>query len=173
MKTVVTKPILTSLKAIRLLWKKPVALISGAMPKSRVNDIIVHFQEGEDDRKSSWTDEIPQVIVGNFALLKEGHNLTAAQHVVLFDTQWMVTDEVQGIKRVSRVGQKKVTQTIKLVNKSSKIEIAIHDRQGARMALYKIVQAPIDNSNVEDRGKGEEEGLDNDDLIDSGSDVEH
>lgn len=117
-------------------------MVSGTMPKSRLNEIITPFQEGYDGTKSDYNDEVPQFLVGSFGLLKEGHTLTAAKHVVLFDTEWMAIDEVQGIRRVSRVGQREKTATIKPVNMTSQIEEAIHDRQGAREGAIKFGGKP-------------------------------
>ena len=48
--------------------------------------------------------------------------------------------EQQAIARVSRIGQDEVTETIKLVNASSSLDMAITDRQGARMRMYESVK---------------------------------
>ena len=42
----------------------------------------------------------------------------------------MARDEQQGIKRVNRIGQDQETETIKFVNKDSKLDMAIYGRQG-------------------------------------------
>ena len=47
--------------------------------------------------------------------------------------------EQQAIRRISRIGQNVVTETIKLVNASSSLDMAITDRQGARMRMYETV----------------------------------
>ncbi len=82
----------------------------------------------------------------------------------------MAINKVQDIRRVSRVGQREKTATIKPVNMTSQIEEAIHDRQGARRAPYNLVESPKDNSQSEDGGKEDEEDL-ADNIMDENGNV--
>ena len=82
--------------------------------------------------------------------MNTGITLTAAQHVVIFDAEWLLRDEMQAIGRVSRIGQTEETMTIKFVNSMSQIDMAIHDRQNARQEMYKAVEEPTQPSTTQD-----------------------
>ena len=140
------------------MWGKRVALIHALQPKSKLTDIIKLFQEGKDDGGKSKVKakvpestkaDVPQFLVSTTALLSTGVTLTAARHVVIFDTEWMARDEQQGIKRVNRIGQDQDTETIKFVNKDSKLDMAIYGRQGARRKMIDMVQGTTDHSDRE------------------------
>ena len=147
-----------------MIWNRPVALIYGQQRKPVLTKIIRHFQEGKDGPEcEDLTDEpVPQILVGTTLLLSTGFTLTAARHVVIFDTEWLSRDEQQGIKRVNRIGQDQVTQTIKFVNRDSRLDMAIYGRQGARRQMLEMVQrGTTDHSNREDiRALAEDNGDD-------------
>ena len=95
-------------------------------------------------------DPVPQFIIGSMMLMNTGITLTAAQHVVIFDSEWLLRDEMQAIGRVSRIGQTEETMTVKFVNSMSPIDMAIHDRQNARQDIYKAVATSTHSSTIED-----------------------
>ena len=144
--------------------RRSVVLVHAGLRKVKVAEIVDIFQKGQDESTSSSGEEIPQFIVGSTRLLNVGFTLTAAKHVVIFDSEWLLRDELQAICRVSRIGQREQTATIKFVNVRSGIDMAIHDRQGARRMMYNTVEAPLLLSSTEEiRVAIEEDGLNDDD----------
>lgn len=58
-----------------------------------MGEIIRLFQNGKDGLKSEYHDEVPQFIVGSIGLINTGITVTAAGHVVVFDSEWLLRDE--------------------------------------------------------------------------------
>lgn len=131
---------LIGMQAIRLIWNKSVALIHSGLTKCRVAEIVKLFQEGKDGEKSSYTDDVPQMLVGSYGLLSVGYTCTAARFVTIFDPEWLRRNETQGIARVNRIGQDRETMSLKLVNDSSQLEDAMSDMKTTRPKMYKLVE---------------------------------
>lgn len=153
--------VITLSQAIRKILKKSVALIHSGVRKAKVSEIVEVFQRGKNG--GTITQEIPQFIVGSTKLINVGLTLTAASHVIIFDSEWLSRDEQQAIARVNRISQTRSTETIKFVNKLSPLDMAIHDRQGARQEMYRTIEAPtLVSTNEEMRDAFEEDGLTDD-----------
>ena len=80
-------------------------------------------------------------------------------HVVIFDSEWLNNDEQQAKARVSRVGQDTETETIKFVNTSSNLDVAITDRWVARLEMYRSVTGMMEPKSYEDIRKAQEENM--------------
>lgn len=112
-----------------------------------MTDMIRLFQQGKDGGdKGPAGETAPQFLVGTTTLLSTDFTLTAAQHAVIFDTEWLARDEQQGTKRINRIGQDKVTKTLKFVIKDLRLEMAIYDRQGARRQMFDMVKGTVEHS---------------------------
>jgi SNF2 family DNA or RNA helicase len=72
--------------------------VTGEMDPAMRGLTVVKFQAGK----------IP-FLVATIGALSVGVTLTASQHVVFNDLNWTPTDNEQAVKRISRIGQKKIS----------------------------------------------------------------
>ena len=110
-------------QAFRFLWRKQVAPIHAGLPKSKVADIIALFQKKQRLRLL----DMPSYLIPN----------------------WLARDEHQALCWINRIGQHLVTSTTEFVNNTSQLEMAIHDRPGARQKMYQTVEVLLEHSDKE------------------------
>lgn len=61
-------------------------------------------ENGNNEIKSTYSDEIPQCIVEFAELINMEISLTESIHVFIFDTEWCLREELQATLRVYRIG---------------------------------------------------------------------
>lgn len=70
----------------------------------------------------------PKLLVASTPLINVGVTLTATRYAVVFDSEWLARNEQQAKCRVRRMGQDQETFTIRSVNKTSRLKIAIGEQ---------------------------------------------
>ncbi|KAL9117631.1 MAG: hypothetical protein Q9187_005830 [Circinaria calcarea] len=97
-------------------------------------DMVDAFQEQRDDAGQLLFPQFrPRFIVSTKKLIGTGYTLTSASKVILFEPDFVQTDEVQTEFRASRLGQKAdCTRSIMLVVDSTPLERGIIDKAELR-----------------------------------------
>ena len=107
---------------------------------------IVSLFQGEI--KPTKSEPRPQFLIGTTQLINTGITLTASTKVIIWEAEWMGFHEQQLKARSNRLGQQALyTESIALVNKSSLVDMAIHDRHNARQQLINLLAYPVAKAN--------------------------
>ncbi|KAL9030970.1 MAG: hypothetical protein Q9196_000966 [Gyalolechia fulgens] len=147
---------------LRKVKQKQVALIYGGMSKNDTAKIFASFQKPDG----------VQYIVGTTLLIGTGLNLQVARHLLLFDPEWQLKDELQAKYRIIRVLQLQVTMTWRMLCPHSKLDLAIEYRAKRVEALRGIVKKGYDQlagivgtQAADARLESEAEALNDTDLV--------
>ncbi|KAI8614598.1 P-loop containing nucleoside triphosphate hydrolase protein, partial [Chytriomyces sp. MP71] len=77
-----------------------------------------------------------------------GINLTSADTVIIYDSDWNPHQDIQAVARVHRIGQTKPVLIYKLFTRDT-VESSIIERSTSKLVLDKIVVGALDEENVD------------------------
>lgn len=121
-----------------------VALYGSHIPPKHRQAIIDGFQEVQTmDNKGRlvYKEQYhPDILVGTIGVLGTGLTLHYARRLIIFEPQHVLTWELQGMKRVHRIGQTRKVTIDRLVSSTVQTEKIIIDKLEMRKFIAKVVK---------------------------------
>jgi SNF2 family DNA or RNA helicase len=128
---------------------------------SRITPLELHGEISQSQRDATvdkfQNDPMYPVVLSNYAVGGVGHNLHAANYVILFDRWWNPSVEDQAIKRAHRLGQKLPVIVKRLYCKDTVEERILKKLSGKRKTFANVNDGIDDKPNQDAMGLSEEE----------------